>query len=299
VRRLAQRLLVPAVVLLAAGGISLSAAHATGPAGDQATPWPTRPPTPSPTGAQPHGQQMVPPAVPSATSTTAPQQERGRLLYGAGCAGCHGAGAQGTQLGPSLLGRGAADIDFWVSTGRMPLNRPQQDPPRAKPVYDRSDIDALITYVTSLRRGGVAVPDVSAGNVQDGRTLYSANCASCHGGALAGYTLQGGDYAPPLRAATDTQVAEAVRLGPGKMPAFPQTALTDEEVDAIVAYVRAVPKVDARGGEPLGGIGPVTEGAVGWAVGLGLLIVGIRLLGSRAPQPSTQQARRRGRKEER
>jgi ubiquinol-cytochrome c reductase cytochrome c subunit len=84
---------------------------------------------------------------------------------------------------------------------------------------------------------------------------------------------------------TSAQIAEAVRLGPGYMPAFPESSLSDAQVDAIVTYIKTLPTLDARGGEPLGSIGPVTEGAVGF-VAVGLLLVGIRLLGSRSPKPS-------------
>jgi ubiquinol-cytochrome c reductase cytochrome c subunit len=167
----------------------------------------------------------------------------------------------------------------------MPLNHPEPYPKRKKPVYDRADIDALIAYVTSLAPGGVPVPTPAPGSLQDGESLYTTNCASCHGGALAGYAMPGGDYAPNLRGVTPTQIAEAIRLGPGYMPAFPATTLTDAQVDAIATYVTTLPKLDARGGDPLGAIGPVTEGAVGF-VAVGLLLVGIRLLGSRSPKPS-------------
>jgi len=282
------RLLAPLAVLLAAGGMSLSTAYATGPAGQEATPAATQPPTPAPTAAMPGGQTEVPPAVPVPTATSRavdPQVVRGRLLYGSGCASCHGQAAEGTQRGPSLLGKGAADIDFWVSTGRMPLNHPQQYAKRAKPSYPRDDIVALIRYITTLSPSGPAIPTTAAGNLQDGRRLYTSNCASCHGGALAGYALVGGDYAPNLHPDTATQIAEAIRLGPGNMPAFPQSSLSDDEVNAIITYVTTLPKDDARGGEPLGSIGPVTEGAVGFA-GLALLLLGIRLLGSRAPEPT-------------
>jgi ubiquinol-cytochrome c reductase cytochrome c subunit len=291
VKRDRLRFLVPLAVVLAAGGMSLSAAYATGPAGEEATPAVTQPPTPAPTAAMPGGQTEVPPAVPVPTTTSRavdPQLVRGRLLYGAGCASCHGQSAEGTQRGPSLLGKGAADIDFWVSTGRMPLNHPQQYAKRRKPSYPRDDIVALIRYVTSLSPGGTPIPVTQPGNLQDGRRLYTANCASCHGGALAGYALVGGDYAPNLRGSTPTQIAEAVRLGPGNMPGFPQSTLSDDQVNAIITYVTTLPSDDARGGEPLGSIGPVSEGAVGF-VGLALLLVGIRLLGSTSPEPAPGQ----------
>ena len=45
----------------------------------------------------------------------------GAKLYAANCATCHGMNLQGTKAGPSLLGVGAAAVEFQVATGRMPL----------------------------------------------------------------------------------------------------------------------------------------------------------------------------------
>ena len=44
----------------------------------------------------------------------------GKKLYEVGCASCHGTGGQGSSDGPSLVGVGAAAVDFQVGTGRMP-----------------------------------------------------------------------------------------------------------------------------------------------------------------------------------
>src|SRR5215470_14237898 len=46
--------------------------------------------------------------------------DEGRKLFVNGCSSCHGINAQGTTDGPSLIGVGAAAIDFQVGTGRMP-----------------------------------------------------------------------------------------------------------------------------------------------------------------------------------
>ncbi|MCZ9340541.1 cytochrome c, partial [Streptomyces sp. TRM76130] len=50
--------------------------------------------------------------------------EEGKQLYAVGCATCHGTGGQGTTDGPSLVGVGAAAVDFQVGTGRMPAQQP-------------------------------------------------------------------------------------------------------------------------------------------------------------------------------
>ena len=50
----------------------------------------------------------------------------GRLLFAQTCTSCHGNDANGVgpegqaTIGPNLQGVGAATVDFWVSTGRMP-----------------------------------------------------------------------------------------------------------------------------------------------------------------------------------
>ena len=48
------------------------------------------------------------------------QTSQGHSLFLQSCASCHGLDAQGTQEAPSLIGAGAAAVDFQVSTGRMP-----------------------------------------------------------------------------------------------------------------------------------------------------------------------------------
>jgi ubiquinol-cytochrome c reductase cytochrome c subunit len=45
---------------------------------------------------------------------------QGKQLFTETCSSCHGNAAQGTSLAPSLVGVGAAAVDFQVSTGRMP-----------------------------------------------------------------------------------------------------------------------------------------------------------------------------------
>ena len=44
--------------------------------------------------------------------------------------------------------------------------------------------------------------------------------------------------APALHSSTPTQIAEAIRVGPGQMPAFGDAALTDEQMASVVAPAR-------------------------------------------------------------
>jgi len=55
------------------------------------------------------------------TAAAEAQVEDGAKLFAANCATCHGMNLQGTTQAPSLIGVGAAAVDFQVGTGRMPL----------------------------------------------------------------------------------------------------------------------------------------------------------------------------------
>jgi ubiquinol-cytochrome c reductase cytochrome c subunit len=65
------------------------------------------------------------------------------------------------------------------------------------------------------------------------------------------------------------------------MPTFGRAALTDAQLQSLVRYVRYLGHPDDRGGSPLWHIGPLAEGAIAVFVGLGLLVVAVRLIGTR------------------
>src|SRR5207302_10196848 len=81
----------------------------------------------------------------------------GYNLYEAGCSSCHGIALQGMRgVAPSLRGVGPGPVDFYLSTGRMPLEQPREEPIRNPPLYSRHQIDALIAYLSTF--GGPAAP---------------------------------------------------------------------------------------------------------------------------------------------
>jgi ubiquinol-cytochrome c reductase cytochrome c subunit len=248
--------------------------------------WPAalqQPVSPSPT---PSVTSAAPAPSPSASSA-APVTGRGAELYGQQCASCHGMQGEGTQRGPSLIGVGRASTDFQLSTGRMPLKHDTYEPLHSDPAFGPAGIDALVDYVASFGPGGPAIPTVRPGDPSAGQQLYAYHCAACHSASGMGATLTNGQVGPSLMRATPTQVGEAIRVGPGLMPAFPDSALSDRDVDAIAGYVQVLQDKRGnldRGGLALGRLGPFTEGVVAWVLGLGLLVLAIRRLGSRTPR---------------
>ena len=223
-------------------------------------------------------------AAPRTTAQApAPQPvAEGRALFLSGCSSCHGFDARGVpERGPSLVGAGAAAADFYLSTGRMPLPDPDQEPVRHKPAYPRAQIDALIAYVASLGAGPpVPSVDPAAGSLAQGRRSFTEHCAGCHQVAARGGIVTGA-VAAALQDASPTQIAEAMRLGPYLMPRFTARDIPPSELDSIARYVLSTRHPDDRGGWGIGHIGPVPEGMIAWLLaGVALLLVA-RLIGER------------------
>ena len=202
----------------------------------------------------------------------------GRSLFEKHCMSCHGTNAQGIDgKAPTLIGVGAAAVDFQMSTGRMPAAAPGPQAPR-KPMpewVDETKIRQISAYVQSLG-GGPQVPgaeqvDAKLGDAGKGGELFRANCIQCHNWAGAGGALTQGKYAPNLNEATPTQIYEAMVTGPQAMPVFNDTTITPEEKRSMIAYITQVRAQKDPGGFGLGRIGPVTEGLAAFVVGIAAL----------------------------
>ncbi len=222
----------------------------------------------------------------SGTPATNSQVEQGKIYFDQSCSSCHGIGAEGSSRAPNLVGLGPATIDFWVTTGRMPLANTIVQPERKPPRYDPSQSLDIVAYVTSLGPGGPLIPNVSGvsnASIAEGASLFALNCAGCHTITGAGDELASGAYAPSLHQATPTQVAEAIRTGPANMPRFSPGIMTNAQVNDIVKYVtQSIQHPDNAGGFGLGGVGPVAEGFVGLLIGVGILMLFALWIGDRS-----------------
>src|SRR6266542_2853391 len=187
-----------------------------------------------------------------ATSSSGDLQAQGRGIYLQSCAACHGPDPNGPSeysSVPSLKDvGGAAAVDWAVRTGRMPFQSTTGPAiARGKSHFTEQEVHALSAYVGQAV-GDTLVPEVNAGkgDVARGQRLYGQACAACHGMSGAGSALGGENIAPTM-------------LG--------VSALNEERLN--------------RGGVPIGGKGPVPEGFVAWVIGLGLLVLVVRWLGTR------------------
>ncbi|MGH3168510.1 MAG: cytochrome bc1 complex diheme cytochrome c subunit [Trebonia sp.] len=213
-------------------------------------------------------------SAPSQASTSTAQ---GKTLFEASCSSCHGLDAQGTSQAPSLIGAGAAAVDFQMSTGRMPAKEQGAEMPEKPAEFTHAQIYDIAGYIASLG-GGPPIPDSSqvstdGANTALGEELFSTNCAQCHGFAGAGGALTYGKSAPPLTNATPTQIYEAMLTGPEAMPVFGDGTITPDEKRDIIAFVVNTRNETNPGGFSLGRNGTVTEGLVAWLGGLGFLVL--------------------------
>ncbi|MFF2131466.1 c-type cytochrome [Streptomyces olivochromogenes] len=204
--------------------------------------------------------------------------DEGKKLFSVGCASCHGTGGQGSSDGPSLVGVGAAAVDFQVGTGRMPAQQPGAQVPRKKVIYSQAEIDQLAAYIASLG-AGPTIPTKSqvspeGADIAKGGELFRTNCAQCHNFTGKGGALTHGKFAPSLEGVDPKHIYEAMQTGPQNMPSFPDTTLSEKNKKDIIAYLNAVNGDDTEspGGLELGGLGPVSEGLFGWIFGLGALV---------------------------
>jgi ubiquinol-cytochrome c reductase cytochrome c subunit len=206
----------------------------------------------------------VQPAEAAMTVGSETQVEAGRQLYLEGCSSCHGLEAQGTQTGPTLIGVGAAAVNFQVSTGRMPLAGPGAQAPSVESVYSDEDVAAMAAYIASLAPGP-AIPtaeqiDYADADVAFGGELFRINCSQCHQAAGQGGALTQGKYAPNIMQSSPQVIYEAMLTGPQSMPVFSDAQIPTKDKQAIIGYVRALQDSPNPGGLSLGRFGPVTEG---------------------------------------
>jgi len=289
VRWLTRRSRVPAVLrltlamaLAALASVGLAAPSSQGQTGSSSLaggpPAVFNPPTKSP---EPPGPGNPTKAFPD----TAALRAEGYNLYESACSSCHGIALEGIPgVAPSLRGVGPGPVDFYLSTGRMPLEQPREEPPRTQPEYNRTQIEALIAFVGSF--GGPPAPtaDPARGDLALGFHQFTLNCAGCHQiVARGGITVNA--QVPDLQQSSPQQIAEAARMGPYLMPHFDSTQIDQHQLDSIARYALWARHPANLGGWGIYNIGPIPEGIVAWFIGLAALVIVARLIGERMHEP--------------
>src|SRR6267143_350742 len=205
----------------------------------------------------------VPIAMPGGYSDSAPvlhpasnpddlQEEvsRGGTLFAANCASCHGSAGRGDgEASASLLPKPANLTAARFSDERLSSVLWNGVAGSAMPPWRQlptEDLRALVAYIHSLHLPSVAPSIQQAANLNEGKSLFAANCASCHGDTGAGNGPAAGALAPSptnfhLKKPTEERAWEVLENGvPGTaMPPW-QSQLSADQRHALVEFVRSL-----------------------------------------------------------
>ncbi|MBL8229222.1 MAG: c-type cytochrome [Bryobacterales bacterium] len=184
----------------------------------------------------------------------------GATLYGAFCAGCHGADGQGRRLPGLLSFPSIANADFLpIAPDRLlAMTIEQGRPGRRMPGWLKPDglraeeIKSVTAYVRTL--GGLAPRETDAksprwveADASHGKRLFESTCAGCHGAQGKGGEGPALNNKVLLEAATDTYLMETISRGRRGTamagftePSPVRPALTRSDMEALIAYLRSM-----------------------------------------------------------
>lgn len=189
------------------------------------------------------------------TSWAAPD---GAALYDKHCAACHQSQGRG-GIGLPLSAAKLANVSDRYLRITMRVGRPGRIMPAFTALSD-AQVDAIIHFLRKVSgTHEMKFPlDPIVGDVAVGKQLFGEYCATCHGtdgsgeGAGTGVTLSRERsflVMPPainnpgfLVSASDAMIKHTVMTGREGtiMPSFKKPTLTDEQINAVVAYVRSL-----------------------------------------------------------
>lgn len=91
-----------------------------------------------------------------------------------------------------------------------------------------------------------------------GQRVFEQRCGICHAPARPGFQMYGPALYKDLVSGNEDAIKEMIRTGTVKMPGF-RFGLESSEIDAIVEYLKTVPKPVKNGEGPAGpgAMGPV------------------------------------------
>jgi len=167
-------------------------------------------------------------------------QANGAKLFTSSCGGCHvlaAAGSQGTT-GPNLddAFAGSKKQGFKLSTiENVVLDQIREaNPPMPKNIVKGQDaVDVAAFVAAASGQGGSAAPPSQLGT--DGKTIFQAECSSCHTLAAAKATGTIGPNLDQLKPA-EARVKHQVEVGGSVMPAF-KGKLNDAQIAAVAKFV--------------------------------------------------------------
>jgi len=190
------------------------------------------------------------------------------LVESKGCLGCHTLDGKGGSLGPDItfvgekthhefdfshLGKDAPrEVEYWLEQHFLDPSTISPDTVMPAAAVSGVEAKALTAYMLSLRAGAPSTferpPEQVAAVAKDGRELYGMYCAACHGAEgrsddVPQIRTPSLNNVDTLASADDDYLRAIIQHGRGgtKMPSWGEGAggLSRDEIDRIVAYIRA------------------------------------------------------------
>ena len=187
----------------------------------------------------------------------------GQTIYTAVCASCHGAKGQGNRFpglvpnpsitNPDFLELASDDYLFTAIQKGRP-GRPMLAWGEKENGFTADEMKSLIAYIRGLGGNVQFKPDTmpqiwAKGDVNFGQKLFTSNCAGCHGKTGEGLEGPALNNKMFLTSVSDTFLVETISRGRSgtimqgfSSPSVVRRALTKEEIESIVVYVRSLGK---------------------------------------------------------
>jgi ubiquinol-cytochrome c reductase cytochrome c subunit len=183
--------------------------------------------------------------------------------YTTNCLPCHGEG-EGSDIAPSLRAAGFSELvepKVAEGGGGMPV---------FADLLDEQQIQEVSDYVAQ----GIADPTTHDATTGEGSDVWRLYCTPCHGATGRGGALTSEENAPTLGDVIGADALVDVIEGPGEMPVFADSALTERQQTAVALYVQnVIAEPPSPGGWGLGYLGPVPEGFFALFLGVGGLVL--------------------------
>jgi cbb3-type cytochrome c oxidase subunit III len=183
----------------------------------------------------------------------------GATLYGAFCAGCHGADGQGRRLSGLVSFPSIANPDFLAIAPEVLLTKTIElgRPGRRMPAWLKSDAlrpDDVKAVIAHIRTLSAATPESDThpprwmkGDAAEGKRLFSSTCSGCHGSYGVGGEGPALNNKVLLESATDHYLMETIKRGRRGTamssflePSPVRPALTQSDIENLVAYLRSL-----------------------------------------------------------
>ena len=172
--------------------------------------------------------------------------QKGKQVFAsAGCATCHGAHAQGTNLAPAIAPP-PLELQPMIQYVRQPTGKM---PPVPIATADDQQLADIYAFLKSIAPTSSSAVESLQGNPENGKKLFTSyGCYECHGRQGAGAAIAPRIGPPALSL---VGVIRYVRAPTGQMPPYTAKVVSDQDLADIYSYLKSFPAPEPSSSIPL------------------------------------------------